>query len=219
MGRSKIIVELIRDEINVVQAMNILKLLIQDNNNEKINNWLTSEINGYEEKEEVPQYRIISCDIRGNVMAGYTVISKMNIPVKEEFKKIVSKIEIRQGINEILQFAKAEQETENHNLTMEMPLDYINAIALVNGQVTHACRELSVYAFTNIINSLKPMLLNILLELEKTYGNLDEYYIDMSNKEKKEEVTQTIINIIDKSIKIGDNNKIEKSNIGENNEN
>ena len=80
MQRSKIIVELIRDEINVVQAMNILKLLLQDNDNDKINKWLTNEINGYPKGEKIPQYRIISCDIRGNVMAGYSVISKMNIP-------------------------------------------------------------------------------------------------------------------------------------------
>ncbi len=60
MQRSKIIVELIRDEINVVQAMNILNLLLQDNNNEKIKRWLNSEINGYKAKEKLPQYRIIS---------------------------------------------------------------------------------------------------------------------------------------------------------------
>lgn len=219
MQRSKIIVELIRDEINVVQAMDILKLLLQDNDNEEINKWLTNEINGYTKGEKIPPYRIISCDIRGNVMAGWSVISKMNIPVKDEFKTLVSKVEVNQSINEILQFSKAEQETENHNLTMKMPLDYINSIALVNGQVTHACRELSVYAFTNIINSLKPIVLNILLELEKIYGNLDYYYIDLKDKDKKEKANSVIINIIDNSINIGDHNKIKKSNIGENNEN
>lgn len=219
MERSKIIVELIRDEINVVQAMNILNLLLQDNNNEKIKKWLNSEINGYEEKEKLPQYRIISCEIKGNIVSGYSAISNMNIPVKEDFKELVSKVEIRQGINEILQFSKAEEETEHHNLSMEMPLDYINSIALINGQVTHACRELSIYAFTNIINCLKPILIDILLELEKIYGNLDDYYIDMKDKDKKEKVNKMIVNIIDKSINIGDHNKIEKANIGDSNEN
>lgn len=219
MTRSKIIVELIRDEINVVQAMDILKLLLQDNDNEKINKWLNSEINGYQKGEKIPQYRIISCTIKGNVVSGYSVISKMNIPVQDKFKTLVSQVEVDQGINEILQFSKAEKEREDHNLAMAIPLDCINAIALVNGQVTHAYRELSVYAFTNIINSLKPIVLNILLELEKVYGNLDDYYIDLKDKNKKEQVNNVIVNIIDNSINIGDHNKIEKSNIGESNEN
>lgn len=219
MQRSKIIVELIRDEINVVQAMNILNLLLQDNNNEKIKRWLNSEINGYKAKEKLPQYRIISSEIKGNVVAGYSIISNMNIPIKKEFNESVLKIKIRQGINEILQYAKAEEEIEHHNLSMEIPLDYLNSIALINGQVTHAHRELSIYAFTNIINSLKPILLNILQELEKVYGNLDNYYIDMKDKEKKEKVDKVIINIIDNSINIGDQNKIEKTNIGDSNEN
>ena len=36
MKRSKIIIELIKDEINVVQAMDILYLLLQDMNDNKI---------------------------------------------------------------------------------------------------------------------------------------------------------------------------------------
>lgn len=220
MSRSKIIIELIRDEITVIQAINILKLLLQDIGNKEIINWINKEINGYEIDDELPNYRILSCNVEGIVRAGALVLSKMNIPIKEEFKESLSNFKVRQGLEKILQYSIAEKEQASHSLCTDMPLDYINSAAsLLEGEVTHAKRELGVYAFTNILNSLKPIVLDIFIELENNFGNLDDYYIDMSNKEKNQKVTQTIINIIDNSIKIGDNNQIEKSNIGANNEN
>ena len=219
MGRSRIIVELIKDEITVIQAINLLKLLLQDIENEKINKWLDCEINGYNDNDIVPDYRIVSCSVKGNVLSGYTMVSNMNIPIKDEFKDLLSKVEIKHGINEIIQYAKAEEEVENHTLKLEIPLDYIQSMSLVNGQIIHVSRLLSVYAFTNIINSLKPIILNILIELEKIYGNLDEYYIDLKDPEKTEYATNVIINIIDNSTKIGNHNKIENSNVGDGNEN
>ena len=57
------------------------------------------------------------------------------------------------------------------------------------------------------------------MELEKKYGNLDDYYIDFSNKKEEKEIIKNITNIInDNSIHIGDNNKIESSNVGVGNE-
>lgn len=220
MERSKIIVDLIRDDITVVQAMNILKLLLQECENKKIINWLDKEINGYKNEDELPKYRILSCNVVGNTKTGYLLVSQVNIPVKNEFKEFLSNYEVRVGLNSIQQYSLAEENNEKHNLSLDMPLDYINSAALINGEVTHARRELGIYAFTNILNDLKPILLNIFIELEKKYGNLDGYYIEMNDKKKNQEINQYIINILaDNSIKIGDNNIIKNSNVGENNEN
>ena len=57
MKRSQIIIELIKDEINVVQAMDILNLLLQDIKDKKIKKWLDNEINGYSKESELPEYR------------------------------------------------------------------------------------------------------------------------------------------------------------------
>lgn len=220
MKRSKIIVDLIRDDITVVQAMNILKLLLQECKNKKILGWLDKEINGYGSEDELPKYRILSCSVIGNTKTGYLVVSQVNIPIKNEFKEFLSNYEVRFGLNSIQQYSLAEKNNEKHNLSLDIPLDYINSAALINGEVTHARRELGIYAFTNILNDLKPILLNIFVELEKKYGNLDDYYIEMNDTKKNQEIIQYIINILaDNSIKIGDNNIIKNSNVGENNEN
>lgn len=220
MKRSKIIIDLVRDEITVIQAINILKLLLQDCKNEKILNWLNREIDGYSNEDEIPKYRKVSCNVVGNVKSGYLVVSKMNIPVKEEYKKFVMNYDVRCGLNSVYQYSLTEEKEENHHLVLDMPLDYINAVSLIDGEITHARRELSIYAFTNILNDLKPIVLNIYMELEKNYGNLDDYYIDMNDREKSQQINNYIINILeDNSIRLGDSNTIKNSNIGENNEN
>lgn len=77
-----------------------------------------------------------------------------------------------------------------------------------------------MYAHTNILHKLKSKVLKIFIELEKKYGNLDDYYIDFSNNKEEKEAAQNIINIItDNSVHIGDSNQIESSNLGVGNEN
>lgn len=71
MKRSKVIIELIKDEINVVQAMGILNILLQDLNDKKVKSWLNNEINGYEKDQDIPDYRIVEANIVGNYIVGY----------------------------------------------------------------------------------------------------------------------------------------------------
>lgn len=219
MERSKIIIDLVKDEITVIQAINILKLLLQDCENEKILNWINREIDGYGNNDVVPKYRRISCNVVGNVRSGCLVISKMNIPIKDEYKNFIMNYEIRCGLNSVYQYSLAEEKQTNHSLALDIPLDYINEASLIDGEITHATRKLGIYAFTNILNDLKPIILNIFIELEKNYGNLDSYYIDMSDKCKNQQINNYIVNILeDNSIKLGNNNTIKNSNVGENNE-
>ena len=56
MKRSQIIIDLVRDDITVIQAINILKLLLQECENKEITNWLDKEINGYSEEDKLPKY-------------------------------------------------------------------------------------------------------------------------------------------------------------------
>lgn len=219
MERSKIIIDLIRDNITIAQAMNILNLLLLENDNPKIRKWLDNEIKGYSSYMKVPNYRIINCEVEGTIRNGYLVISNTNIPIKAEYKDTFCKISARQAIDELVQLSNAEKENEHHNLSLEAPIEYVNAIAMIDGEITHSSRKLSIYAFTNILNKLKAIIIDILLELEKQYGNLDAYYIDLSDKKSLEKVNTIIVNILDKSITIGDNNNIKNSNVGDNNEN
>lgn len=218
--RSKIIIDIIKGDIDVAQALEILDLLLEDIKDEKIKKWVNCEINGYKSKEKIPEYRIVNVNIFGTLKTYTHVVSNDNIPVPYEYAQKLGKAEIRDGINELLQMAKAETESESHSLQIPLDLAYINAIASVNGEITHARRDLGVYSYTNIIGKLKSKLLSIFKELERQYGNLDNYYIDFRNDSKEKDFTQYITNIIfDKSITVGNDNEISESIIGDENGN
>ena len=216
--RSRIIIDMIQGNIDVAQALEILDLLLEDLNDENIKKWVKNEINGYSAEESVPKYRKANAEIIGTVKTYTAVISRYNIPIPLEDAKELCVIDIRDGLNKIVQMAIAEKEIDSHALSIPLNIAYINSIACINGEVTHAHRQLSMYTYNNILGSLKSKILSIFKELEKNYGNLDEYYIDFQNDIKEHETTKNITNIIfDNSIKIGDKNKIDDSIIGNNN--
>ena len=221
MKRSKIIIELIKDEINVVQAMDILNLLLQDINDKKIKKWLENEINGYEKDKDVPNYRILNANIVGDYIGGRFKCSNKDIPIKPEYVKEYSKVIITAPISQIMQLSIAEKESKEHCLGIPLHQVLAQQISLVNGEVISASRELSIYAHTNLLLLIKSKVLKIFVELEKKYGNLDNYYIDFSNKKTEKEIVKEITNIIytDNSVHMGSDNKIEKSSVGVGNEN
>ena len=220
MERSKIIIDLIRNEIDVVQAMDILYIMLQDIKDTKIKKWLENEINGYSKKASLPEYRILESNVVGTYIAGNLKCTNQPIPLKPELIKEYTQNQIRCSLNEIQQMAIAEKESKSHMLEIPMHSVLATQISMINGEVISAHKELSLCAFTNILNKLKRKILNIFLNLEKEYGNLDNYYIDFSNKQKEQKVIKNIINIInDNSFHIGNENQIESSKIGVGNEN
>lgn len=221
MKRSKIIIELIKDEINVVQAMNILYLLLQDMKDKKIKKWLDNEINGYKNEKDVPEYRIFKANIKGNYVAGKYKCTNQDIPISPEYIEEYSKIKITAPVSDIINLAEVEKESKEHCLGIPLHQVLVQNISLINGEIISAHRELSIYAHTNLLATLKTKVLKIFIELEKKYGNLDEYYIDFSNKKEENEIVKDINNIIftDNSIHFGNDNSIENSNVGVGNEN
>ena len=220
--RSKIVKDLIMDKINVLQAMQSLDFIIEDLNDENIKKWVNSELKGYQSEDELPDYRKTIAMLKGNIQVGCHVYNNVDIPIADQeiFEKI-TKIELREPISTIIQMAKAENEVKEHSLSLSVNTVMVNHYQQTNGDVIRAHRMLGVYTYNNIIAKIKDKLLEIFKLLENNYGNLDELYIDFSDESKREETEQSITNIIynDNSIKIGNNNKIDKSIVGDENGN
>ena len=89
--RSKILIDLINDKIDVKKAFQILSLLLEDIENNDIENWIKYEMNGYPKDVEVPEYRIINASIIGTVKTYTMIISNYDIPVPLEDKKALCK--------------------------------------------------------------------------------------------------------------------------------
>ena len=220
--RSKIIKDLIMDNISVLQAMKSLDFMLEDMDNKEIKDWVTNELNGYQKDDELPKYRNTRALLIGNVQVGYAIYNQVNIPLSDSKAiEMLTKIEIREPISTIMQMAKAENESEDHYLTLDANLILVNQYQQTNGDVIRAHRKLSLYTYNNILAMIKDKLLEIFKVLEENYGNLDELYIDFSDDLKKDVIIKEIGSIVynDHSINMGSNNQIKESKIGDNNGN
>ena len=219
--RSKILIDLINEKIDVKKSFQILSLLLEDIENNDIENWMKYEMNGYPKDVEVPEYRIINASIIGTVKTYTIIISNYDIPVPLEDKKTLCKHQVRDSVAEITQYAFAEDQSEKHCLLSPIDIGYINSVALIqDAEVTHANLQLSMYGYTNVLNLLKDKLIEILKKLEKQYGCLDEYFIEFESDKEKKDTSKQLLKIIynDYSVKIGDNNRIDKSKVGNEND-
>lgn len=130
-------------------------------------------------------------------------------------------IKIRQGIEALKGVIAKSEKNDNSRLIKQIPAEYYPYIAQANNDlgmiITTASVELNMPKVLNIFPKVESKLLDILSYLEKQFGNLDDLDIDIESKSEKE--LNNIINHIhvliynDKSVTLGDNNKIKNSNI------
>ena len=76
MKISKIISDLIQDNITVERAILVLKVLLNENDNTEIKNWINNEINGYEINDTIPKYRHIPTNVIGTVHNPAKIVKK-----------------------------------------------------------------------------------------------------------------------------------------------
>jgi hypothetical protein len=219
---SDIIIDLIKNKTSVSDALYQLKLLISDLNDNSIINWINSELEGYKSDNNVPPYRILKSPLYGEVQyysGGSLINRKMQIPIKTKYLNLLE-FKIKDNISAIEKWAKESPSDKK----MSFDLRIASQIADMNlsevCQIMGAWLPIAPASFSEITNSVKNKILDILMELENKYGILDDYTIDFKDKKDRDATSKTIVNIIynDNSVKVGDKNKINSSAIGDNNE-
>lgn len=216
--RSKIIVEVANGSKNLTDALFELKILLSDLGNTEIVAWIDSELSGYKDNN-VPKYREFNGVLCGNVLqvgGGGLLKRQMVIPVKVD-KLEYTKCRLKDNITAIAGYENKEEKGE-----ISMPVDMRIANLIADLELNELCQinnawfKIPLSKYTDILNAVKSRVLDILLMLEKKYGNLDSYTIDFGKGEERDEISQIVINIIynDNGISMGDNNKISKSKVG-----
>ena len=226
MAKSKIIKELANGAIDTQTALKRTKVLLQDLDNEEVLKWINCEIEGYTKDDEVPEYRKIGGQLYGSYfkgsMAAHMIYKHVPLPLgdmPDETKKSILITDITQGI-QALKCMVADNGEEKF-LARGISADFYPYIATCNNDlhmiITSASVELNMPQILNIFSKVESILLDILCYLEKEFGNLDELDIDTDSKNEEElnEIIKHIQVIIynDRSVSIGDNNKIKDSTI------
>lgn len=226
MARSKLIHDFVSG-INLESIFFRLKVIFSDLDNNEINNWIDNEIEGYK-GTKLPSYRIPI----GKAIGDYTLVrtDEYNIETSYSYKNEeipfyfkqdlytpdLYNIGVSNGVSSLLGVIE-NKSTISYVLDSET-CDSISAWGVF---VEKMKIEINEREILDILSSIKSRLLKIILELEKNFEGIDSLDIfgDNVSLEAKEDISQTIINIIfhnhtDNSIEIGDNNKLKSSEIG-----
>lgn len=216
MPKSKIIKELANSTIDTATTLKRLKILLFEFDKPELNEWVNSELNGYKNTNSLPDYRVFQGQVYASFLVGYMQYTNIALPLMElsdDERNYIRRCPFVQGISAICSFA------ENESLKIVIPPElYPTLTGGTNiDSIIEAHVSVPPTAPQEIITAIETKILEILCLLEKEFGILDDLDLDFSSKSSKEieAVSTKIINIInvDKSISIGDSNKIAKADI------
>ncbi|NEU31936.1 hypothetical protein GN156_14275 [bacterium LRH843] len=219
MARSQLLKDAVSGKEGIENILLRLKVILSDLDNESIMNWVNGELEGYKDKDNIPPYRIFKGSITGTYLINFTT-KYTNQPVPLEFLIPKEKIEELRAIkmtDSIAAIQNMLQGENKENYGAVIPTAYCHSISTDELQIAGMRLNLASNQLEGIVSRVKSKLVEVIMELEKEFQNLDELDIRTQIEEKKsaKQVIYNIENIIyDESIKVGDKNKMNKSIVG-----
>lgn len=200
MPKSKIIIDIVEDRVDLMVSLNRLLVLAKDVKNNKLSKWAISELNGYKPDEDLPEYRIAeSRYIQYSGINGRLQVKNQPLPlgmIKTEMYDELEKVKVRDGIKTIIDYQNDDTYRDLTFLASEVFESSGGHIQCVS------IRQLipaSIYK--GIYSEVKSKLLLAFCELERKYGCLDELVIDVSKQKNdiieknNEELNHVVLNV------------------------
>lgn len=214
--RSQFIQDLVSKNCDIESILLRLKAILYELNDEKIIEWITKELEGYSENDQVPDYRILKLTPYWTMADGVRVYQNIEAPLgaikTEKEAEAIRTLPLKSPISGMVE---GKELTINYGPHIKKI--FANGIADREVFVMEAYGKVEGGGFEKIKGVIKSRVLTIALLLEKKYGNLDE--LDVLKKidiEEKKEIIQYIHQQINNDVTIGENSKISDSNLGVN---
>lgn len=228
MAKSKLIKEIISDQISLTQAFDRLIVIAMELDDTNLLAWAKKEKNGYSSDDEIPEYRKISLRpigtyqlIGGGYIQTYKNQTLATIGVDDDFKETISSHYETSSIPTIESNISEIEKGNTIGIPIPPEMFYMFEEG-TNAHLLNAVLAIDKNALVKIIDCTKTKLIEILTLLEKNFGSLDSFDIDARDYDTDEMSTlkDALSNIIkDKpntNIYIISNSKVKGSNIGEN---
>lgn len=221
MAKSKILKELVNEEISLNIALKRLIVLAADMNDNDLKEWAEKEINGYNTDDEVPEYRkICSHSFYYNGFTSNLQVTNVPLDIRylnEDTLKMIEYHELREPLLSLEKYVKEFKDGFNLDLTMLAPEVLKNSGRRL--QCISIYQKFNVSQIEKVLQTLSSKIMNIFIKLDKEFGCLDNLDIGCEKQQKKKlnETKQVIQQIIfgDKAkikgdIVCSDNVKIDK---------
>lgn len=225
MSHSRIIIDLANSSSSLETGLKRAKVLLHKVGDEKLNAWVNSELTGYSDWKELPDYRIVSGRLMGSYLKGtmsnYVSVKNVSLPIgnaPDDIRKELLSVKFFEGVAGLR--ALVNPRSEKGSLCKPIPADCYGALIELIGdpyiRLVDAHIEVGFHEVDNIISCIESKLLDVLIKLEDEFGNLDDLDIDISSIEHKQLdrlVKEMHIIVFNKSVSIGDGNTIKGSDI------
>ena len=216
MAKSKILKELVNEEISLNIALKRLIVLAADMNDNDLKEWAEKEINGYNIDDEVPEYRKI-CNHSFYYNGFNSNLQVTNVPLdirylNEDTLKMIEHHELREPLSSLEKYVKEFKDGFNLDLTMLAPEVLKNSGRRL--QCISIYQKFNMSQIEKVLQTLSSKIMNIFIKLDKEFGCLDNLDIGCEKQQKKKlnETKQVIQQII-----FGDKAKIKGDIICSNN--
>ncbi|HBH4034380.1 TPA: hypothetical protein KSL09_003204 [Clostridioides difficile] len=214
MAKSNLIKDFINSNMDIEVALQNLIVILHCLNDEISINWATKELSGYNKDDSLPKYRTLKGRVMGSFTDGafqYSNVEFGTSHLTDDTRESLLRVNVRSSISALV---NSKDKWQGLGKPI-MPENYY-LLQKTGTHIIKATVDIDLTDVNDIISKVKANILDILLFLEKKFGNLDDLDIDISGtngKELKNIVQYIQIKLYDNSISIGDNNKIKKSNI------
>ncbi len=220
MARSQLLKDLVSGNTDIESILLRLKVILNDIGNPIIHKWIDGELSGYDNNlDELPDYRKCEGQLLGTfIVNGSTKYTNASMPIEHLLS--AEKIENLRSvlITDAISIVSGWK-TSGSNISRPFPTTFCHGISTYELQIIRMEATIPINKVEGIVVIVKKRLVEIILELEKKFVNIDD--LDLSINEGDEQavlkdVEKSLIQIIyqNNPISIGNQNRIGKSFLG-----
>lgn len=197
-----------------------IKVLASKLKNQELGKFTNLELSGYSENEQLPNYRLTGCNLKGTIQNGITIIQEQPLATAGLHKELAQSLKVVKliaGVQTMESFAK-----DNESGMMQRPLSAEMCYTIGQQyrdqgnpylQILNARKEFGIGAIIQALAEIRTKLLDLMLSIDEIANDIDINNIGEHDK-------QNLNNIIVQNMKnqfitgdgninsIGDKNKI-----------
>ena len=147
--------------------------------NQRLIDWVTQELNGYDSNSDLPSYRVLSVGAKGYFSGPFgSSISNMPIPsylMDEQHRHFATTVNLYDSLSTYEELMRANHNTFRVEWPGDLILLYQHRIKTQNGcHLAQASQEVGKSAFAQLFDAVRNRTLKLALEIRASIGSKDE---------------------------------------------
>lgn len=202
--------QLTDNSITLTDILIKTKVLAFKLKNQELKNWIDFELNGYTE-EKLPDYRVLQCQIIGQLSNGFQRATNYPIPLialNDKQRESITTVRLNQSISTLDDFV---HKGDGSKMVMNVPPEMYGFLSknYDNGfEIEYARREIGKIQIVQLLTAVRTKLLDFLLKLNDEAGDSDDLG-NLTSDYKKEMVSSLFSSSVfgnNTTIIVGDKN-------------